>query len=297
MANNEEPSARTNEADPARTPAPRPARRYGHAYEAANIFGDDAYSGEPDPGAEYWPVPWSDLMMTMFVLFAVLISVRGLLPQEEVRTTPRAAAQHEAPARTETKVERKVEPQPVPQRYEVEREKLRPQETPPAHFTEAPPLHIDVYGRSQDAVREAALKDVDIRVLADQSVKVSVQGPMLFDLGKADLKNDMRQFLDRLAGIIADTPYVVHIVGHTDDHPINTQQYPSNWELSLVRASRVARYLIDAGHIDPARFVVIGRGQYAPTVPNADDQGRALNRRVEIIITRNTSTEAPGAVL
>ncbi len=90
----------------------------------------------------------------------------------------------------------------------------------------------------------------------------------------------------------------MHVVGHTDDHPINTDAFPSNWELSLVRASRVARYLLDAGgDIDPARFVVMGRGQYAPTVPNSNEGARALNRRVEIIITRSTSTTEPGAML
>jgi chemotaxis protein MotB len=76
-------------------------------------------------------------------------------------------------------------------------------------------------------------------------------------------------------------------VGHTDDRAINTAMFPSNWELSLVRASRVARYLIDAGGIDPARFMVTGRGEYDPASANSDGRSRALNRRVEIIITRD----------
>ena len=63
--------------------------------------------------------------------------------------------------------------------------------------------------------------------------------------------------------------------------------FPSNWELSLARASRVARYLIDASGIDPARFMVAGRGEFEPVSANSDEQSRALNRRVEIIITRD----------
>jgi chemotaxis protein MotB len=77
------------------------------------------------------------------------------------------------------------------------------------------------------------------------------------------------------------------VVGHTDDQPINTGRFPSNWELSLVRGSRVARYLIEAAGLDPTRFIIMGRGQYAPAVPNEDASNRALNRRVEIIITRD----------
>lgn len=257
-------------------------RRYAMAYASQGADVDSNPMVDPDAGADYWSVPWADLMMTMFVVFAILISVRGLLDNPE--------------AQTEFLDER--QPKEVPQRYEVEREKLRPVETPPSHFDDSPPVRLNVFELSQEAMRETNLQEVEIVLLEDQSVKVSVQGPMLFDLGQAELKNDMREFLDRLAGIIRSTPYIVHVVGHTDDHPINTDAFPSNWELSLVRASRVARYLLDAGgDIDPARFVVMGRGQYAPTVPNSDEGARALNRRVEIIITRSTSTTEPGAML
>ena len=80
---------------------------------------------------------------------------------------------------------------------------------------------------------------------------------------------------------------LVACVASTADKPINTAAFPSNWELSLVRASHVARYLMKSGGIAPSRFVVMGRGEYEPTAANADDESRALNRRVEIIITRD----------
>jgi len=153
----------------------------------------------------------------------------------------------------------------------------------------APPVRINVLARSRQAVREANLKNAEIVLMDDQSVKVSVQGPMFFAPGRAELRPEVTDFLNRLAQVIKATPYEIHVVGHTDDLPIRTAQFPSNWELSLARASHVARYLIDAGGLAPSRFVVMGRGQYDPASGNADARSRALNRRVEIIITRTLS--------
>ncbi len=152
-------------------------------------------------------------------------------------------------------------------------------------------MRINVFDRSQEAIREAQLQNVEIALLDDQSVKVSVQGPMFFALGKADLLPEVTDFLDRLALVIRQTPYRIHVIGHTDNNPIKTSFFPSNWELSLIRASRVARYLIRSASLEPARFTVMGRGQYDPAFPNEDDAKRALNRRVEIIITRELVDE------
>ena len=219
-----------------------------------------------------WAVPWSDLMMTMFVLFAALLAAQSLHGRGEQKKQQQA---------------REVQVQPQPQPVEVEKIVEQPVPVPTPDKSVEPLTQINVLARSREAVRESNLQNVEIALLEDQSVKVSVQGPMFFAQGKADLRSEVTQFLDRLSQIIRQTPYDIHIVGHTDDRAIKTSLFPSNWELSLVRASRVARYLIDTGGIDPSRFMVIGRGEYEPVSANTDEQARALNRRVEIIITRD----------
>ena len=220
-----------------------------------------------------WAVPWSDLMMTMFVLFAALLAAQ----------TMRARAEQVKHAQ---KIEKQVQlqPQPVPVEKPVVVETPVPQ--PDKTLDEL--TQVNVLAQSNDAVRESNLAGVEVALMDDQSVKVSVQGPMFFAAGSADLRPEVTAFLARLAKVIRATPYDVHIVGHTDDRAIKTGLYPTNWELSLVRASRVARHLIDTGGIDPARFSVMGRGEYAPAHANTDAASRALNRRVEIIITRKT---------
>ncbi len=245
--------------------------RLSHAALANGFDGDNLFIGEEfidDSDTNHWSVPWSDLMMVMFVLFAALLTAQAL--------------------------ERRV-PEPVVQPVaQIETEQV-PDPIGTSPLTFQPLMRINVFERSQQAVREAQIENVEIVILEDQSVKVSVQGPMFFELGKADLRQDMRQFLANLARIIMQTPYQVNVVGHTDDYPINTTEFPSNWELSVTRAARVVRYLVDQGGVDPGRFTVMGRSEFDPLLPNADDQARAQNRRVEIIITRKTSDPAVGA--
>lgn len=208
----------------------------------------------------HWSVPWADLMMVMFVLFASLLTAQ--LMQKQTQT--------EATLPETEKIQQEIISQPQP--------------------SLEPLMRINVFERSKQAVRDAKLENVEIVLLEDQSVKVSVQGPMFFELGKADLFPEVQDFLERLAIIIRQTPYDINVIGHTDDYPISTEPFPSNWELSLIRASRVTRFLLEQGDIDPARFTVMGRSKYQPAVPNNDDSARALNRRVEIIVTHTIQT-------
>ena len=143
-------------------------------------------------------------------------------------------------------------PDTVPEPYEVD----RPVGGPSGVASDAL-LRVDVFERSQQAVRDTNLQEV-IALLDDQSVKVSVQGPMLFDLGRAELKTDMRAFLGRLAEIISETPYVVHIVGHTDDQPINTSRFQAIGN-STRSGKPSGRFLIESGNLTQYAFVVMGR--------------------------------------
>ena len=244
------------------------------AYSNANVD-----SGLYDQMGDGWAVPWSDLMMVMFVVFAVLYMLELSQPEIELDYQPKPVVEYlEVPEPIESPVQSES-------RGSVT-------DSEGADITSG--LNINVFEESNEAVQRAELSEVKVALLSDQSVKVSVEGPLLFELGKADLRTEVQEFLDSLAFVIRQTPFRVRVIGHTDDQPINTTLFPSNWELSLVRASTVARYLIAAGELEPTRFTVMGRGQYAPVAANEDDSKRALNRRVEIIITReNTESGLP----
>jgi chemotaxis protein MotB len=125
-----------------------------------------------------------------------------------------------------------------------------------------------------------------VNLVQDKAVRIILTGDFLFDIGKAELREEAKASLKKIAGILRKTPYMVNLVGHTDDLPIHTEQFPSNWELSTTRACRVARFLIEDMHIPAKKFFVSGHAFYQPIKANHGAENRAANRRVEIIITK-----------
>jgi chemotaxis protein MotB len=115
----------------------------------------------------------------------------------------------------------------------------------------------------------------------------------LFDLGAADISPKALPLLQKVSAIIAESPYEVRVEGHTDDLPIKTARYPSNWELSTARAVNVLRYFIETYGISSKRLSAEGFGEYHPMVPNNSSENRAKNRRVEIIFLNTESKEHP----
>ncbi|MDD4569152.1 MAG: OmpA family protein [Tepidanaerobacteraceae bacterium] len=112
---------------------------------------------------------------------------------------------------------------------------------------------------------------------------------VLFDSAKAYIKEDAKVILDKLVPVIRDSHRHVRIEGHTDNLPINTREYPSNWELSSARAVNVVKYMIEKHNFSPYIMSTAGYSEYRPVAPNDSAKNRALNRRVDIIILKSTS--------
>jgi len=127
----------------------------------------------------------------------------------------------------------------------------------------------------------------------ERGLVVRVADRVLFDLGKADLRPDAREVLDRVARVLKGLPNPIRVEGHTDDLPIRTERFPSNWELSTARATTVVRYLIERHGFEPKRLSAAGYGEYHPLVPNRSAADRQRNRRVDIVLLRLDSPEPP----
>ena len=126
--------------------------------------------------------------------------------------------------------------------------------------------------------------------------RIILTGDLLFSLGNSDLTTSAANSLHVLATVLKGTPYMVNIVGHTDNIPMASSRFRSNWELSVARASVVARFLIDDIGMDPAQFVVSGYASYRPVVPNNSSLNRAKNRRVEIIVSKRLPKPQPATL-
>ncbi len=221
----------------------------------------------------HWSVPWSDLMMTMFILFAVLYiyqsANREVLSSEGVRADRGPGVQVAAPVSSGgTDSVDSAEPVKVPM--------------------------SKIYDLSKQAIRAEGLEDLAfVDLVADKAVRIILTADLLFDTGRADLKREARKSLMRVAEIIRQAPYMVNVVGHTDNVSIHSDKFPTNWELSAVRACEVARFLIEEMNIPGKRFCVTGHAYYQPVSQNNTAENRAGNRRVEIIITKERPYATP----
>ncbi len=121
-----------------------------------------------------------------------------------------------------------------------------------------------------------------------RGVLLRFQDTLLFDVGKADLRPEAQALLDKVATTIAPLPYPIEAEGHTDTLPIRSGPFPSNWELSVARATAVVRYLVEAHGISPTRLAARGVGEHRPLYPNDPTRGEPRNRRVELTIITST---------
>lgn len=119
------------------------------------------------------------------------------------------------------------------------------------------------------------------------SVNFEIKDSVLFDVGSADLKTEGRALLARIAGVLTTNRYPIAVEGHTDNAPIHTARFPSNWELSTTRATVVTRFLIEQG-IASERLRASGYAQTQPLADNTTQAGRARNRRVSLVVQLET---------
>lgn len=126
----------------------------------------------------------------------------------------------------------------------------------------------------------------------ERGLTVHVAEELGFSSGSADPKPDMLLVLDTLVAILQRLPRDIRVEGHTDDVPINTPVFRSNWHLSVARAVNVAYYLVDQG-LNPEKVSVAGYGEFHPLVPNSNEANRAKNRRVDIVIINEPESHPP----
>ena len=131
-----------------------------------------------------------------------------------------------------------------------------------------------------------SLKGVDVR-FREKDLIISLDGSALFKSGMDKLDPEALPVLKKLFKIINAASCPVRVEGHTDNVPIFTEKFESNWELSTGRAANVVKYFIDEGNVAPQRLSAVGYGESKPLVPNDTPEHRARNRRVEIVLEKN----------
>jgi len=144
------------------------------------------------------------------------------------------------------------------------------------------------------AMAKSFRKELGKLGLADKvSVEVEERGvvfrfadAVLFDVGKAELRPEARSVLTVVGQMVKKVSNPVRVEGHTDNWPIHTEKFPSNWELSTGRATSVVRFLIEEVGVPPRRLQAAGYGEFHPIDSNETAEGRQMNRRVDVILLR-----------
>lgn len=144
-----------------------------------------------------------------------------------------------------------------------------------------------MYQETVEFLSKEGLQDLVEVGYEEAGIVLSIKESFIFNSNNAVLKPEGRELLDRLAGFFAEIPNEIVVEGHTDNRPISTLRYPSNWELSADRAVKVVRYLTEEQGLNPMKFVAVGYGEHRPEVPNTTPENQAKNGRVVLIIKAN----------
>lgn len=157
---------------------------------------------------------------------------------------------------------------------------------------------------SQEALTDGQKQAAELRPLKDtqgleaeytpKGIQLTLKDNLIFHSGSAQLEPSGLPVLNKICRILKMFNRPIRVEGHTDDVPIATEQYPSNWELSTARAITVVKYFIDHGGIAPQRLSAAGYGASKPRVANDTDRHRAENRRVEIILETTRGSDHIG---
>lgn len=219
-------------------------------------FPGNAFEWQESEKADRWSVSWSDLMMTMFILFVILYVYQA--GNRELEFGPGPGDNYISDQGSGRIADVNIQKQPS-----------------------------DIYDQAREAIHDEFVKDsASVELVPEKAVRIVLAGDLLFDLGRADLKTEARWRLRQLARVLNENSFVINVIGHTDDMPNHSRQYPTNWELSTARACAVARYLIEEEGVEEDRFFVSGYSWHRPLVPNTTAHNRSLNRRVEIILMK-----------
>ncbi len=203
-------------------------------------------------GQTRWMIPYADLLTLLLGFFVVLFAVSHV--KDEPKTAPKKPEAHAAQQQTEK-----------PDQDQALLKRLQQQ------------LGSDLRSR-----------DIDIRQ-QERGLVISLKDDILFAPGSAELSPEARRTLDvlvsRLSGALGQQDArPIRVEGHTDNTPIATARYPSNWELSTARATNIVRYLVDSRRLPPGRLSAAGYGEYKPVENNSSIEGKQKNRRVDIVV-------------
>src|SRR5882724_114233 len=270
---------------------------------------------EEHVNAEAWAIPYGDLVTLLFALFTVMYAISSVNEGKfRVLSDSMIAAFHGAPKSIRPVNIGEKEPgkggdKPLtgvtPTVFiKIRDEKstadgnLAPRDPTRSEGVRSPDLPGALI-RMQRQVQDAMQSLIDAKLVTvrreNMWLEIEINTDILFPSGAGEFSPTAEPVLDKLAQVLKPFPNPIRVEGHTDDRPIRTASFPSNWELSAARAASVVHQFTRQG-IDPLRLEIVGFGEFHPRQPNDTGEGRNANRRVVVLVLEEVSPGAPMTV-
>ncbi len=227
---------------------------------------EDAENEELEgPTAPFWLVTYSDMVTLLLTFFVLIVS----MSEVEIKKFEEALSYFQG--RTSVLSHDAVTPAMNQQLMTIAQAKDQ----------------AERYEELLEYLEENDLLDKVQVQLTENGLHLTVADSVMFHSGEAELIEPARTVLRYVAGLLNGRIESVVVEGHTDDRPIHTVRYPSNWELSVARAASVVRFMLSLTEVlDPSHYVAMGHGEHYPIDTNTTAAGRSRNRRVEIFLSR-----------
>ncbi|BCG25709.1 flagellar motor protein MotD [Pseudomonas tohonis] len=229
---------------------------------------------------ERWLVSYADFITLLFAFFVVMYSISSINEGKYKILSESLTGVFNQP-------DRSIKPIPVGEERPrtTESDKSMTQDSGSSDGDASDPLR-EITRNISDAFGDL-IKDEQMTVRGNELwVEIELNSSLLFPSGDAIPANEAFTIIEKVAKILAPYENPVHVEGFTDNLPISTTNYPSNWELSTARAASIVRMLSMDG-VNPARLAAVGYGEFQPVADNATAEGRGRNRRVVLVISRN----------
>ncbi|MBP1755486.1 MAG: chemotaxis protein MotB [Firmicutes bacterium] len=259
-----------------------------------------------EEGGEAWLLPYSDLMTLLLAVFIVLFAVSKVdqTKAENLAEAFRGNMMTEGSGLFSGEGDSVVPLLPDEIKEELPKETTSQSVTKNPEASVTPQAESSVtqddltkfLGKLELSKLEDLKKNLDTELVKQDMTDVvttnidmrgliiSFNNAILFESGSADIKKGNQPTLIKVADLIKTLDNYIRIEGHTDNVPMHSDIYPSNWELSTARAASVVRLFVQDSHIQPDKLVAVGYGEYRPVADNATVKGREKNRRIDIIV-------------
>ncbi|MFK5892969.1 MAG: flagellar motor protein MotB [Pseudomonadota bacterium] len=237
-----------------------------------------------EEGAPSWMVTFADLVTLLLVFFVLLFSMSSI--ETERFKSVMSSIQIALNVKSAFSIPQEDKDSSLIKPLVVSLKSLPQDDIEAEEIEQEVDDSQEFYQEIKKAIKEKQLGDHVLIKQEGKRITITVQGAMLFDSGDSELiPNSLPIFKSILELFNQYDDYSINIKGHTDDRPIETVRFPSNWELSAIRATTVLRYFIDQG-IEPERMAASGFADLLPIAPNDSDENRSKNRRVEFVLEK-----------